>query len=215
MTHCAVDLTLVVLCAVVGRYGLKDWSKYPIDVFEDGDCVLQKIKGLYSVRSSDSIAVVTVDGVYYIITANESDDVAYGDYEERVKSKDIFSGTEMGYPNMTADPALFSNSSVANGTSRFFNAECNDTAPETPFCTDDMRFTPGSSMIDYSNPVAPNIYRMAALGGRGITVYKVTDSGLVHVSALRPKFQGRNEQPLPWISPYHGYLPCIPFHTNS
>lgn len=38
---------------------------------EDGDCVLQTIEGLYTLRSADSIARVTLDGVDYIITANE------------------------------------------------------------------------------------------------------------------------------------------------
>jgi len=163
------------------RYGLKDWGTYPIDVLEDDDCILQTVEGLFTLRSADSIAVLTLDGVDYVITANEGDDVEYGEFAERVRSRNIFVGTTVGYPNMTVDPTILSNSSITEGTSRFFNSECNDTNTETPFCTDGMRFTLGSSMFDYSNPEAPNVYRMVGIGGRGISIFKVTDSGLEEV----------------------------------
>ena len=162
-------------------FGLKDWSAYPIDVVEDGDCVLETVEGLYTLRSADSIAVISIDGIDYVITANEGDDVEYGEYAERVKGEDIFVNTTVGYPNMTADPAILSNSSIVEGTSRFFNSDCNDTNTETPFCTPDMRFTLGSAMFDYTDPVAPNLYRMVGIGGRGISIFKVTDSGLEEV----------------------------------
>lgn len=165
--------------AASNRYGLKDWSIYPIDVVEDDDCVLQTIEGLYTLRSADSIARITKDGVDYIITANEGDDVEYGEYAERIRAKEIFVNTTVGYPNMTVDPTILSNTSITEGTSRFFNSACNDTTNvETPFCTDSMRFTLGSSMIDYSNIDAPHVYRMVGIGGRGISIFKVTESGL-------------------------------------
>jgi hypothetical protein len=154
---------------------------YPIDVIEDDDCVVRKIQGLYSLRSADSTASITVGDVDYIITANEGDDVEYGPYAEKVKSKDIFNGTTVGFEGMTADSTIFSNTSVTEGMSRFFNSECNDTMTETPICNDGMQFSIGSSMVDYSDPEAPNIYRMVIIGGRGVTVFKVTDSGLEQI----------------------------------
>jgi len=77
---------------------------------------------------------------------------------------------------MTADSAVFDPANIAAGTSRFFNAECDSdiNADATPFCSDSMRFTVGSSMIDYSNPEAPNIQRLVGIGGRGITIFKVS-----------------------------------------
>jgi hypothetical protein len=165
---------------------------------EDDACILQRIDGLYSLRSADSIASITVSGVEYIITANEGDDVEYGDYAERIKGKDIFVGTTIGYENMTADSTVFSNTSVTEGTSRFFNSECNDTMAETPFCTDSMAFSIGSSMVDYSNPEAPNIYSMIIIGGRGLTVFRVTDNGLEQVWDSGSQFEERGCESFPW-----------------
>ena len=182
----------------VFSYGLKDWSVYPIDVIEDGDCILQQVEGLYTLRSADSIASVNVDGVDYIITANEGDDVEYGEYAERVRARSIFNGTTIGYANMTADPTIFSNESITEGTSRFFNSECNETNPETPFCTSSMRFTLGSAMVDYSNPEAPNVYQMVGIGGRGITIYKVTDAGLEEVWDSGDEFEREGCAAFPW-----------------
>ena len=183
-----VSHSLVLLLLVI-RYGLKDWSTTPIDVVEDADCVLQTIEGLYTLRSADSIAAFTKDGIDYIITGNEGDDVEYGGFAERVRGGNIFTNTTVGYPNMTADPTILSNSSITEGTSRFFNSLCNDTNAETPFCTDSMRFTLGSAMFDYSKPNAPNLYRMVGIGGRGITVFKVTDSGLEEVWDSADQFE--------------------------
>ena len=159
-------------------YGLKDWSTTPIDIVDDDECVLNTQEGLYSLRSADSIASITVDGEDYIITANEGDDVDYGDFEERLKGKTIFVGTTLGFPGMTADTAIFSDSSITQGTSRFFNKQCDDTNAETPFCSGSMRFTVGSAMIDYSDYETPNIYRLTAIGGRGVSIFHVTTTGL-------------------------------------
>lgn len=184
--------------APVNRYGLKDWGTVPIDVVEDEDCLLQTIEGLYTLRSADAIATVTKDGIDYIVTANEGDDVEYGEYAERVRGSSIFVNTTVGYPNMTADPIILSNSSITEGTSRFFNSDCNDTNAETPFCTGGMRFTLGSSMFDYSNPEAPNLYRMVGIGGRGITIFKITDSGLEEVWDSADELERQGCAAFPW-----------------
>jgi len=150
-------------------YGLKDWSQTTIDVIKDDGCEnMQKIEGLYSIRTPDSIAYVSVDGKDYILTANEGDDKEYGDFEEKQKSGDIFDGDTIALKDMTANPSVFDE---GEGTSAMFNSEC-----EGDNCSKKMRMSVGSSMIDYSDPTKPNIERMVIFGGRGISIYEVSDS---------------------------------------
>jgi hypothetical protein len=165
---------------------------------EDGACVLQPQEGLYTLRSADSIATVTIGGVDYVITANEGDDVEYGDYEEKIRGNDIFQGTSLAFPSMTADESIFSMTNVTQGLSRFFNDDCDESNPETPFCSGSMRFSVGTSMVDYSDPEAPNIYRLTALGGRGITIYKVTDAGLELAWDSADEFEKEGCAAYPW-----------------
>jgi hypothetical protein len=157
------------------RYGLK--AGFPVDIVEDGGCGnMPVVDGLHFIRSPDSIAAFEQDGVSYLVTANEGDEVSYGDFEEKVKSKDIFKGVagaiSIGFTNMTADAAVLEQA-------KYFASNCDDSdTATTPFCAKSMRLSVGSSMVDYSDPGAPNIYRLTALGGRGITIYKFTDNGL-------------------------------------
>jgi len=137
---------------------------------------MQTIDGLFSIRTADSIAYVSVDGKDYILTANEGDDKEYGDYEEKQKSKDIFDGTSLGFNNMTADPSVFDPSDSTKGTSAMFNGDC-----EGDDCQKKLRMTIGSSMIDYSDPTSPNIERMVIFGGRGISIYEVTSSNAINL----------------------------------
>jgi hypothetical protein len=156
------------------RYGLK--TGFPVDVVQDDGCAAMPIvDGLYFLRSADSIASFEKDGDTYIITANEGDDVEYGDFEEKVKGEDIFiNGADLGFTGWTADADVLEQA-------KYFNAACEETDPDTPWCSSSMRFSIGSSMVDYSDPQAPNVYRLVGIGGRGITIYKVTDTGLEEV----------------------------------
>lgn len=149
------------------------------------------VDGLFFLRSVDAIATFTVGGSTYLVTGNEGDDVAYGKYEERVRSRNIFKGAVIGYPNMTIDPAVATQA-------RFFNSNCNTTKPETPFCARSMRFTLGSAMINYSNVAAPNIYRLVGIGGRGITIYKVTATALEIVWDSADELEKRGCAAFPW-----------------
>jgi hypothetical protein len=99
---------------------------------------------------------------------------------------------------MTADESIFSMTNVTQGLSRFFNKECDESNAETPFCSGSLRFTICSSMIDYSNPEAPNIYRLTGMGGRGITIYKVTDTGLDLVWDSADEFEQEGCAAFPW-----------------
>ena len=166
---------------------------------EDGDCVLQTVEGLKTLRSPDSIVSFSRDGVNYIVTANEGDDLEYGDFAERVAGEDLFDGTSIPlYPGMTASADVLGPDSATDGTSRFYNAQCDETNSATPFCNADMRFTLGTSTVDYSDPTAPNIYQLVGIGGRGLSVFQVTDSGLELVWDSKDDFEKLGCMTFPW-----------------
>jgi hypothetical protein len=156
-------------------YGLK--SGIPVDIIEDDSCErMPVVEGLSFLRSVDSIASFEKHGKQYILTANEGDDVEYGDFAERIKASDIFAGTVIAYANMTSVESVFSTSSVTEGYARYFNSECDSTNAATPWCATDLRLTLGSSMINYSNPEGPIIQALVGIGGRGISIYEVTSN---------------------------------------
>lgn len=53
-------------------------------------------------------------------------------------------------------------------------------------------------MIDYSNPDSPNIYRLTGIGGRGVTIYRVTDAGLELVWDSADDFEREGCAAYPW-----------------
>lgn len=57
--------------------GLKDWSQYDIDTFEDGQVSFQRYNNLVGMYQPDSIAAYTVNGETYVVTANEGDSREY------------------------------------------------------------------------------------------------------------------------------------------
>jgi len=156
------------------------------------------VDGLYFLRSADAIASFEKNGATYIITANEGDDIEYGEYAEKVKSEDIFDGNNIAFAKMTADASIFDPADPASGQSSYFNSDCNEANAATPWCASSMRFTVGSTMIDYSDPQAPNIYRLTALGGRGITIYKVNDNGLELIWDSEDEFEQEGCAAYPW-----------------
>ena len=175
-------------------YGLKSWESTPIDIIEDDGCeTMPEVPGLFSVRTPDSITAIIVDGETYIATANEGDDVEYGDFEEKLKAEDIFVGSVLGMTGASADPAVFDPASPMDGTSKYFNAECAE-----EWCATSMRLTVGSSMVDYSDPTAPLITKLVGIGGRGITIYKLTDDGLTEVWDSGHEFETMGCKAYPW-----------------
>ena len=190
-------ITLIIICrlhAFYKSYGLKDWSEFTIDVFKDGGCAnMQTIPGLYSLRNADSITIVSVDGKDYILTANEGDDKEYGDFEEKVKSKDIFNGDSIDFKGMTANADIFDPADFTAGSSYMFNKDC-----EGDNCSTSMRMSVGSSMIDYSNPAAPNIEKMVIFGGRGISIFEVTSDSLNFVWDSGDELEKEGCEAFPW-----------------
>lgn len=169
-------------------YGLK--SGFPVDLVEDGGCAMMPtVEGLYFLRSADSIASFEKDGENYIVTANEGDDVEYGDYGEKVKGKDVFNGTTILFPGMTADDSVLQ-------TAKYFHAKCDATTEE--FCASSMALSIGTTMTNFSNVTSPNIYRMVALGGRGISIYKVKEDDLELVWDSGDEFERMGCEAFPW-----------------
>jgi hypothetical protein len=67
------------LARSVDGYGLKSWATSSnnegIDIIKDDGCSeLVQNDALYSVRAPDGMAVVTIDGEYYVLIAEEGDD---------------------------------------------------------------------------------------------------------------------------------------------
>lgn len=152
----------------IDAYGLQDWSSTGptegIDIVKDGKCELVKYPGLYSMRNPDSIQVVTVDGETYILTANEGDDKEIGDYEEKWKAKSLLDTTtgaakpkDMTTDSQAAQDYLAQNNASANSK---------------------RRLTVGSSAVDYSNAANPIVKKLVMFGGRGVSIFKASDSGL-------------------------------------
>jgi len=180
-------------------YGLKSWENTPIDIIEDNGCAtMPTVPGLHSVRTPDAITAIIVGDETYIATANEGDDVGYGAFEEKLKSKDIFDGNMTGMLGATADPAIFDPADPMAGQSKYFNSACGEAEGSPEWCATSLSMTIGSSMVDYSDPTAPIIKSMVAIGGRGISIYKLTDDGLDLVWDSGDEFETAGCAAYPW-----------------
>ena len=72
-------------------YGLKDHGQVPIDInSDDGICDFRTYPGLFSLRSPDTVNTLRYNGKLYLLTANEGDDLEFGDYEEAIEAADLF-----------------------------------------------------------------------------------------------------------------------------
>mmetsp|Transcript_98405 Transcript_98405/g.228202 ORF Transcript_98405/g.228202 Transcript_98405/m.228202 type:complete len:697 (+) Transcript_98405:53-2143(+) len=142
--------------------GLKDHGTVGIDIKKDDDCVMATYAGLKSLRMPDAIAAFEVDGKHYVITANEGDDKSYGDFDEKLKLKDVIDddGTvDSDMKDMTASTAAV------------------DTATAIHAVEDSLRITVGSTAVNYTTATAPVVEHIVAFGGRGLSIYEY-DSGL-------------------------------------
>ena len=180
-------------------YGLKSWEATPIDIIEDGGCdTMPTVEGLYSVRTPDSITAINVNGETYIATANEGDDLEYGDFEEKLKSKDIFDGPTLGMLGAIADPSIFDPAAPMDGLSKYFNSACGEDPASPEWCATSMRMSVGSLMVDYADPTAPMIKSMVGIGGRGISIYKLTEDSLDLVWDSADEFEKEGCAAFPW-----------------
>ena len=128
----------------------------------------------------------------------QGDDVEYGDFEEKLKAKDIFKGAELGLKGMTADAAVFDPAAPMSSQSKYFNGECGDLEDSPEWCATSLRLTVGSSSIDYSDPTAPMIKKLVAIGGRGISIYKLSDDSLDLIWDSADEFEREGCAAFPW-----------------
>nr|AIN39996.1 alkaline phosphatase [Symbiodinium sp. CCMA192] len=163
--------------------GLKDYTTIPIDLKKDQACTLATYAGLKSLRLPDSIQAVEVDGKTYLLTANEGDDVSYGDWEEKMKLKDVVES------DGTPDKDMINMTITAAAASA---AQAVHTA------TDGLRITIGSTAVDYSDPLAPEIQHIVAFGGRGISIYEHTGGDLSLTWDSGSEFEAQQCAHFPW-----------------
>jgi hypothetical protein len=171
-----IDIETTSAMAVDG-YGLKAWtSGNGIDIVEDDGCSMFVTNpALYSNRAPDGIATVDIDGVTYILTADEGDDKSYDDYEEKTDAGDLFNGGTLDQAGFTAPLEFFNPNSTSEGFSAPFNSDCENTAAE--WCAAGLEISLGSSAVDYeTNPEAPVMTKVVAFGGRGISIFKAPAS---------------------------------------
>lgn len=159
----------------ISGYGLKPWTTGTgVDIIDDGGCdLLVTNEALYSLPAPDGFDVATIDGVTYILTANEGSDFDLGEYEEKTKAGELFNGLVLGQRNFVASPSLFNNASSATGSSAPFNSACEDN--DLDWCASDIEITMGSAAVNYANASAPVVERVVLFGGRGISIFKVPE----------------------------------------
>ena len=161
--------------AAVVSYGVKDHSIVPIDLNKnDKDCNLKTYKHLFSMRNPDTIATLAYNDKHYVITANEGDVREFNEFEDKVKAKEIFKGTEFALPHMKVPKSIFNpdtNITSESGSTALFNKEC-----EGDDCVSDAQIVLGSNAIDYeTDPTNPIFLRMVLAGGRGWSIYELPD----------------------------------------
>ncbi|KAL7573210.1 hypothetical protein ACA910_018864 [Epithemia clementina (nom. ined.)] len=163
-------------------YGLKPaTSGVGVDLLETGGCSRLTTTGafltnpcLFLGRTPDAITTVEVDGVDYVITAEEGSDFGLGEYGEKYDAKDLFNGTSFTLPGFVADPSFFDTSDATKGCAANFNSECDEALVERGWCASGFELTIGSMAVDYeTNYTEPIMSRIVGFGGRGLGIFKV------------------------------------------
>lgn len=172
-----VDLRTATAQAVDG-FGLKPWNVNGIDIIDSDKSCNKFITNpfLYSNRKPDVIASAEIDGVNFVFTADEGSDDDYGPYEEKMEVGNLLLGTTLGLRSFSAiSESFFSTVSSTQGATALFNSDCPDNGLES-FCANGLEISIGSDAVNFSNPIAPVLEKIVALGGRGIGIYKVPPS---------------------------------------
>mmetsp|Transcript_54241 Transcript_54241/g.176223 ORF Transcript_54241/g.176223 Transcript_54241/m.176223 type:complete len:693 (+) Transcript_54241:51-2129(+) len=145
----------------IDALGLKDWSSagptQGIDLIKDNTCALKHFPGFSTLRQADTIQVVNIDNVDYILAACEGDDKEYGDYAEKFKFSKL----------VKAD-----NTATQKGMTVSVEVQLDATSQRDLGADPSRTVTVGSATIDYSNPAAPEIKAIVGFGGRGISIFK-------------------------------------------
>ncbi|KIM03008.1 MAG: hypothetical protein KN64_13285 [Sulfurovum sp. AS07-7] len=70
-------------------------GKSTIDILEDGNITMANYQGLYGLFMPDSIASYNVNGVTYLVTANEGDGRDYDGYKDEIKIGKLFKNNKL------------------------------------------------------------------------------------------------------------------------
>ena len=188
----------------VDGYGLKAWAPSSgnegIDLIKDDSCdTFVQSDALYSVRAPDGMALVTIDGVSYVLTADEGDDKEYGQYEEKREAGELFVGAEITERSFTAAVDFFDPTNASVGASRHFNSLCEDSG--IAWCASGAEISVGSSAVDYSDPFNPVMDKIVLFGGRGMSIFKVPsnfDDEIEFVWDSGSDFERKGCEAFPW-----------------
>jgi DNA-binding beta-propeller fold protein YncE len=161
----------------IDGYGLKPYKNIGVDIVKDDGCS-EYISSdyLYAMRLPDAIDNLELDGVTYIFTADEGTDFDFDEFEEKYDAGDIFDGNSLDLKGFTAPTDFFDPTNPQGGPTARFNKECENYNLGKE-CLDGVELTVGSMAVDYSNPQSPVIDKLVLFGGRGMSVYKVPESG--------------------------------------
>jgi hypothetical protein len=159
----------------IDGYGLKSFTDGPgVDIVDDGKCNLYTNPCLYLVRAPDAIASVEIDGVNYVLTADEGSSYNLRDYAEKREADQVFAGNSSGIPGLTFSSDLFTIGDAASGCQANFNSACDKN--DQPWCQKGFEISIGSSAVDYSNPENPVMDKIVGFGGRGMSIFRVPGS---------------------------------------
>ena len=169
--------TATAIASSIDGYGLKSFGfgSNGVDIVKDGECSLVKNDCLYLGKTPDGIATVEIDGVVYVLTADEGSDFDMGPFEEKRSSADLFgSNATFSHSGFTFDASFFVPGDSTAGCTANFQADCeaNLEAGLVDWCSN-LDVTIGSSAVDYTVATAPKMSKIVGFGGRGIGIYQL------------------------------------------
>ena len=169
--------TATAIASSIDGYGLKSFGfgSNGVDIVKDGECSLVKNDCLYLGKAPDGIATVEIDGVVYVLTADEGSDFDMGPFEEKRSSADLFgSNATFSHSGFTFDSSFFVPGDSTAGCTANFQADCeaNLEAGLVDWCSN-LDVTIGSSAVDYTVATAPKMNKIVGFGGRGIGIYQL------------------------------------------
>lgn len=150
--------------------GLADYSKVAVDIDKKDEAYAPKTyESLRGIRMPDAISLVTINGVDYVLTANEGDSRSWGNKDNLTAySNEI----EVNFGKGKASPTgkITVKESGLSGKVVFFDSS------------------------DYDGLADNTDY---LFGGRSFTMYQVTDNGLVEVFDSKNDFESLTAKYLP------------------
>lgn len=178
----------------IDGYGLKDFSTGAgVDIVDDEQCTLFTNSCLFLARRPDGIATFELDGVDYVITADEGSDFDIGnddnEWSEVVDSEELFlmDGTfPFSGMSFNGDPTCLEN----------FRQGCVSGTVEGGWCSNfEVLISPG--VVDYSSGF-PIMNKVVGIGGRGMSIFSVGDNGISFVWDSASDFESETCANFPW-----------------